>query len=205
MIGLLSSLFLLVVGVMALYVISRLIVRPLDQAARTRHCPTQFTIVDVLCLFALVQVATSLIHHLTEVGDPLVGREARIAYFYDAYAWLSIGLIWWKCVRIMSRAGIHKPWHRIVLLIFVLPGTLLSLVLGGFLAVAIPISLAVSVGQVEAWLVWCELGLAIGVLAMIWVCAFVVRRIVAASESVAAAPDDPPPNGGLSPESVEPQ
>ena len=36
--------------------------RPLDRAAKGRRCPTQFTIVDFLCLFFIVQAPTALIH-----------------------------------------------------------------------------------------------------------------------------------------------
>ena len=95
--------------------------RPLDKAAKGRHCPTQFTIVDFFCLFFIVQAPTALIHSKT------FAKEAGAAvYLLDGFVWICCGLIWWKSVEVMSRAGIRRPWHRIVFLTVVFPVTLVA-------------------------------------------------------------------------------
>ena len=95
--------------------------RPLDRAAKDRLCPTQFTIVDFFCLFFIVQAPTALIHSKT------FAKEAGAAvYVLDGFVWICCGLIWWKSVEVMSRAGIHRPWHRIVFLTVVFPVTLVA-------------------------------------------------------------------------------
>jgi hypothetical protein len=164
------------------------VVRPLDSAAKLRQRPTQFTIVDFLCLFVLVQVPTALLHY--HLGTQESGH--RILYLLDPYAWLTVGTIWFKCVQIMSRAGIQQTWRRATLLLFVLPATLLSMF--GCIAVIVGILSGV-----------CDRGFGKGAFLLmvlsivlplnIWFCAFLVRRILAASELSPEAPqsgDSPP-------------
>ncbi|MCX7428249.1 MAG: hypothetical protein NTW96_21800 [Planctomycetia bacterium] len=93
--------------------------RPLDNAAKGRRCPTQFTVVDFLCLFFIVQAPTALIHSKTFADGAGV-------YWLDGFVWICCGLIWWKSVEVMSRAGIRRPWHRIVFLTVVFPVTVVA-------------------------------------------------------------------------------
>ena len=100
------TIILLVVIAAIAWQIGEWAVGPLDKAAKARQHPTQFTIVDFFCLFILIQVPTGLIHSLTLIQDK---TSLTLRFILDGYAWLSCGLIWWKCVQIMSRAGIHRP------------------------------------------------------------------------------------------------
>ncbi|MBN1588307.1 MAG: hypothetical protein JW888_02210 [Pirellulales bacterium] len=156
------------------------IARPLDLAAKDRQHPTQFTIVDFLCLFVLVQAPTALIHAIK--NEPGVQIEA--IYLLDGFAWISVGLIWWKCVEIMSRAGIQKPRHRVVLLLFVLPVT----VAGPLVPIVFPI--VVAIGMVRFYspigLVFTALCIAGGLPAALFWCARLTEKVVAASEAAAA-------------------
>jgi hypothetical protein len=95
--------------------------RPLDNAAKGRRCPTQFTVVDFLCLFFITQVPTALIH-----SNTFTKEAGSAVYLLDGFVWICCGLVWWKSVEVMSRAGIYRPWHRIVFLTVVFPVTLVA-------------------------------------------------------------------------------
>jgi len=172
------------VGPILVWRIGRWIARPLDLAAKNRQHPTQFTIIDFLCLFVLVQVPTALIHSIKTGGS--VGIQERVPYVLDAYAWGSIGVIWWKCAEIMSRAGIHTPWHRVVLLVVVLP----VLLVGPLLPFVFTIVVAIGMAKFRSpfWLAFAAVCVAIGAPVAMVLSARLVRLIVAASEAVAETP-----------------
>ena len=76
---------------------------PLDRAAKNRRFAMQFSLADLLCLFVLVQLPVGLLHWAAggskmEPGGVLV-VDIQIA--------VAATVVWWKCVRTMSRAGIH--------------------------------------------------------------------------------------------------
>jgi hypothetical protein len=168
----------LVVGPPIIYGVGRWIGRPLDQAAKMRERRTQFTIVDFLCLFVLVQPATALIHMIKtgETGSVTPG----VPYILDAYAWAAIGAVWWKCCGIMSRAGIDRPWHRIVLIVFVLPITLVGPM------TPFVLTMITSIGMVQfasaRLFVLTMVLIVIGAVAGLFLAAWLTRKIVAESE-----------------------
>ena len=167
-----------VLGPLVVWSVARWIVQPVDLAAKNRRHPTQFTLVDFFCLFVLIQVPTALIHSIKVE----LGVHHQEIYLLDGYAWFACALIWWKCVGLMSRAGIQKPAHRVVLLVFVLPvafaGALLPFVF----------AMVTAIGMLKfrspERLVGTAVFLAAAVPAAMIVCARLTRRIVAASDAI---------------------
>jgi hypothetical protein len=109
---------------------------PLDRAARGRQCPTQFTIVDFFCLIFIIQAPTALIH-----GGFLDNGLVGMIWVFDAFAWFSCGMVWLKSVQVMSRAGIEKPWHRVIFLAFIVPVSLVGVIGGPILAMVLIFSI----------------------------------------------------------------
>ena len=172
------------IGPILVWRIALWIARPLDIAAKNRKHPTQFTIVDFLCLFFLIQWPTALIHSLPTSNVNIINRY--FPFVLDAYAWASMGVIWWKFAEIMSRAGINTPVHRIILLVLVLPvvfaGPLLPFVF--FIVVAIGMVKFTS----TFWLVFTIICIILCTPIAMILCARLVRRIVAASDAVLETP-----------------
>lgn len=143
-----------VIALVILVVIARWILRPLDQLvedlrkrstgsgdlpqepASPRHRPTQFTILDLLCLFVLVQPPMALLH---APGWSVVPNGAY--WLFDLFIWGSCGAMWWASVRMLSQADIHNPWHRGLYLGLVLPMSLFSAIAAPVLLLPICITL----------------------------------------------------------------
>ena len=104
----------LVSMVLALVVIGRYILGPLDAAARHRRRPTQFTLADFLALMFLFQLPVALIRLIVQHEPPGMG----LLY---GFAWVASSLMWGLSVQTLSRAGIVTPWRRVVFLSAVLP------------------------------------------------------------------------------------
>ncbi|MBN2295586.1 MAG: hypothetical protein JXM70_24360 [Pirellulales bacterium] len=97
------------------------IFRPVDRAAKDREHPMQFTIVDFLCLFFIIQLAMAIIHWQLGVG---YGAQMWSVHLFDIFAVFACGTLWMKSVQFMSRAGIQRPAHRVLFLAVIIPGTL---------------------------------------------------------------------------------
>jgi hypothetical protein len=153
------------------YAIWRWILHPVDQAGKRLALPTQFTIVDFLCLFFLVQLPMAFIHY-GDFGEAWGGR-----WLLDIFTWLACGSMWLVSVRTLSRAGVRKQWHRAVFLAFVLPVAVCS-------AIVVPCLTAVAVVMLLSNpplddLRWPVLALADAVLiAAVYVSGRFTRRIV---------------------------
>jgi hypothetical protein len=89
---------------------------PLDRAAKNRRYPIQFGLADLLCLFVLVQPIIGLLHWASR-DDPNHG-----VVILDVLFGAIIIVLWWFCVRTLSRAGIHVVWQRCTILTLVMPG-----------------------------------------------------------------------------------
>lgn len=100
----------------ALVAIGKLILSPLDAAARQRLRPTQFTLADFMALVFLLQLPVALIR-LALPGEPSLNG------FLYGFAWFASSFMWGLSVRTLSRAGIEIPWRRVVFLSAVLPIT----------------------------------------------------------------------------------
>ncbi|NUQ65694.1 MAG: hypothetical protein HUU20_24755 [Pirellulales bacterium] len=110
-----------IVGAVALGV-AIWVLHPIDRAAREFRAPMQFTLVDFLCLFLLVQLPMALIHGF------LNDQEAGIRWMLDIYAWFGVGSFWAASVHALSRAGIRNPRHRAIFLGFVAPSAISGVV-----------------------------------------------------------------------------
>ena len=111
------------------------ILRPIDQASREVRAPLQFSLVDFLCLFLLVQLPMALIHGL------LTDEEAGVRWTFDIYAWLAVAAFWSASVHVLSRAGIRNPRQRALFLAFIAPSALFGAIglpcLTGYLLISL--------------------------------------------------------------------
>ncbi len=132
--SIITQTLLVMVSLLVLAPFSRMIgiwvLRPVDHAAKDREHPTQFTIVDFFCLFFIIQLAMAIIHWQFGVGP---GAQMRFVYMFDAFSWFACGALWLKSVQLMSRAGIQKPWHRVLFLAVIIPGTLAAVMVAPIL------------------------------------------------------------------------
>jgi hypothetical protein len=88
------------------------ILRPLDEAARGRELPMQFTLGDFLGLVFLMQVPTWALM-----------LDRRLAWPIVVFGWIAFGLMWLFGVHTLSRAGVENPWHRVLFVAVVIPGS----------------------------------------------------------------------------------
>ncbi len=127
----------LVIGLVAIAVaIGAWILRPLDQAAKSSVRAPQFTLVDFLCLFVLIQLPTGLIHGW------LRGTDYPGIWVLDGFGWGSCGMMWWISVRTLSRAGIQNPWHRGTFLLSALPLAFFGSIATPFIVLLLVVSAA---------------------------------------------------------------
>ncbi|MEX2121089.1 MAG: hypothetical protein WD847_15970 [Pirellulales bacterium] len=147
------------------------ILHPLDRAARNRRMPTQFTMVDFLCLVFLVQFPMGVIH--AAAGSD----ERRLVWVFDILAWIATGMMWWISVSTLSRAGVRHTWQRAAFLALVLPVAYF----GSIATVVLPFAIFVEFDGRPAG-IWIPLGvvLAEGLLVLaFYLAARYTRRIVA--------------------------
>ncbi len=95
---------------------------PLHRAGRIRQCPVQFTLADLLCLFFMVSSSMGGIHTiLLFLAHDRVAVPDALVYCLDCLAIVAAGLAWWHAVRTLSRARIHTPWQRLLVLGLAVP------------------------------------------------------------------------------------
>jgi len=102
----------LIGGFVVLWRTAAWILRPLDEAARGRELPMQFTLGDFLGLVFLMQVPTWAL---------LLDR--RLAWPIVIFGWIAFGMMWLFGVHTLSRAGVENPWHRVLFVAVVIPGS----------------------------------------------------------------------------------
>jgi len=109
----------LIGGFVALWKTAAWILRPLDEAARgrERELPMQFTLGDFLGLVFLMQVPTWAL---------LLDR--RLAWPIVVFGWIAFGLMWLFGVHTLSRAGVENPWHRVLFVAVVIPGSVCGMI-----------------------------------------------------------------------------
>ncbi|MBN2475151.1 MAG: hypothetical protein JXB62_11120 [Pirellulales bacterium] len=173
--------FLLFGGLVSTVVFSIVwILRPLDRAARSRQCPTQFSIADFLSLFVLVHLVTALAE-AARAGVSEFGLSLALLY---AYCWISCGTAWWMSVRTLSRAGVRHTWHRAVFLVLVLPMTFFgSIAAPGLVLALVAVVAAGVIGQWEHWVLHTFLLCLAecGVVFALWLAGRFTRRMMAAA------------------------
>jgi hypothetical protein len=116
--ALLAVTLLALVGIPATVRSAIWVLRPVDEAARQYKDPNQFTLVDVACLFFLIQLSMVIGHGW------LRGARPEFVGIIDVYLWIAAAVLWWYGVQHISRAGVRNSWHRAVFLGFVVPATL---------------------------------------------------------------------------------
>jgi hypothetical protein len=109
------------------------ILQPVARKAKAGKHSRQFTLADFLALFLVFQLWMALVHGLFHDGT----GEAR--GLLDVCGWIVLGLPWWVCVQMLSRAGVRTAWRRGVFLAIVLPIT----VAGTFAIVAYTVTLPI--------------------------------------------------------------
>jgi len=130
-VGILVALLVLAGAAAVLGLVASWVFRPIDQAAKGRKAPMQFTLGDFLGLMFLAQLPMgALLFDYGEGGWLLVG-----------FGWLAFGSMWLAGVRAISRAGIENPWHRAVFVGLIIPGSVcgvMGLLPLAMLAVTLP-------------------------------------------------------------------
>jgi hypothetical protein len=143
---------------------------PLDRAARDRSCPAQFTLADFLCLFVLIQLPLAALHWAAQGPN---------IWALDVLVCLAFGAVWWTAVRTLSRAGVHRAWHRSLCLAVVVPAAFSGAIMApGAVAMAL-VELCES-GRVGASLLW--LAADVVIVALMYGMGRFTRAVVAAGE-----------------------
>lgn len=101
------------------------IVKPVDRQAKRRELPIQYALSDIFCLFLLIQGSAAAIYGVASWLGPS-WRDSDSLLVPNVLAWLVLSLIWWACVRVLSRAGIACRSHRAIFLVVVVPTTLIG-------------------------------------------------------------------------------
>lgn len=93
----------------------RLILTPIDRAAKLRNAPPRFSVGDFLCLFLAIQIPLAAISRLIEPS------ERNTFWLFTIATWIIGPLTWITCARTLSKAGIEKSSHRLLFMGFVMP------------------------------------------------------------------------------------
>jgi hypothetical protein len=146
------------------------ILRPVDEAAKDRWHPAQFTVADLLCLFFLIQLWMTPIHAWVPA------EQGPMIWLLDGFAWVASGLLWWFGVQSLSRAGVRNPWHRSIFLAIVLPVSLAGVLAVPILAILILGAMFLDDGPLPLWQ---AVGIEIVLIGSVYGCGLVTRWIVA--------------------------
>jgi hypothetical protein len=150
------------------------VLEPLDRAARNRRFPVQFSLADLLCLFALVQLPLGVAHWV--IGGPSINQSVLPV---DLGIVMLATTVWWSGVRTLSRAGIHATWQRCMALTLAIPVGFA----GGFGLVALHVVGLIRVASEKNpagyWLLFAEVPLG----SVIYGLGRFTRAIVAAAEA----------------------
>jgi hypothetical protein len=103
------------------------VLRPMDQAAKAKTAPVQFTILDFFSLTAYFAVPLALVAGIAR-NEPGAQRAMLITAIGGCLvAWL----IWWGSVRTAAKAGIRHVWKRLLMIGLVVPLTYAVTLVGG--------------------------------------------------------------------------
>ena len=92
------------------------ILRPIDKAARNRREKFKFVLVDLFSLLFLIQLPLAILGHNFE--------DESYSYAVVAGAlMLTMLLVWWTTVRVVSQAGIQTTSWRALISLIVIPAT----------------------------------------------------------------------------------
>ncbi len=119
------GLFSVACALVGIFFLGRWSFGPIDDAAKSRMHPVQFSMIDLLSLVVLFQLPMAAIRWLVGGVDGSDWERGGVWMLYGA-GWLASGLCWWTSVRTLSRAGIHNPWHRAFFVAVILPATIVG-------------------------------------------------------------------------------
>jgi hypothetical protein len=110
------TLFLVFGGtLMAVYLLGRWVLGPIDRAAKARRAPVRLSVADFLCLFVAVQLPLTLVARMrSDDTEPWF-------WIFAILAWVVAPVIWISCAVTLSRAAITKGSQRLVFMGLVLP------------------------------------------------------------------------------------
>jgi hypothetical protein len=165
------ELFLLVFVLFFIWLGIAWVVGPLDRAAKNRRYPVQFSLADFFCLFVLVQLPLGTLR--------LIANDSQGISPLDLFAALSAVAIWWHCVRTLSRAGIHKLWHRCFALTIAMPFA----VYGSFALIILPVTGMVMRIRNDSFIGWWMLLAEAAVIGVFYGLGKYTRAIVASTEA----------------------
>lgn len=128
---LLVLLMLGIIGLVGGTAVGNWILAPLQIRCKMVAKPTQFHMIDLLCLFVVLQIPLAWVGMTVSVFG--LGGAGGLSAILAVY----FGLVWWAGVRKLSQAGIENPWHRGLFLVLVFPGTLFGTIVSVLLAIAV--------------------------------------------------------------------
>src|SRR5215212_5775602 len=95
--------------------IARLILSPIDRAAKFRRAPVRFSIGDFLCLFLAIQIPLAAVHRY-------LNEETMEAYWiFTIITWFVAHVIWYVGARTLSKAQVTASAPRFVFLGLIMP------------------------------------------------------------------------------------
>jgi hypothetical protein len=102
-------------AVAPIFWIARLILAPIDRAAKFRKAPVRFSIGDFLCLFLAIQIPPAGAHRF-------LGQDTMEAYWtFTIVTWFVAPVIWYAGARTLSKAQVATNSHRFVFLGLIMP------------------------------------------------------------------------------------
>jgi hypothetical protein len=118
-----SNLLFMLVGIVAglaaiiapTTLVVRMILSPIDQAAKIRNAPPRFSVGDFLCLFLAIQIPLSAISRFVEP------EERYTFWLFTIATWIVGPLMWITGARTLSKAGVVTGFHRLVFMGLVMP------------------------------------------------------------------------------------
>jgi hypothetical protein len=115
------TVFLIVLGIFvgSIAMIGRWILTPIDRAGEYRNVPLRFSIGDFLCLFIVLQVPLLFTHFVT--AEFFADEERHAISVLTLLTWIIAPVIWFKCARAISKAGVDNGRHRFVFLGLIIP------------------------------------------------------------------------------------
>lgn len=137
------------------FFVPRIVLGCVYEAERKRQLPTQFRMTDLMWLTLLVQLLLALVAQL-------YAGEQNVIQILAIFVLVAVPLVWWHCLRVLSRAGVLGFWLRGLFLVVIVPltfaTTIAAVICGGivpFVVDAICLSSATlgSSPFEEGWLV----------------------------------------------------
>lgn len=103
----------------AIAVIGWWILLPIDRLGKSRDTPIRFSIVDILCVFVILQPPLFASHLLGKKS--IIEEQQRSLWMITIIAWIIAPIIWFTSARALPKAAIHDGIHRVIFLGLIVP------------------------------------------------------------------------------------